>query len=113
MTVFDYRNNGHSNADIGLEKITGNPEDRGKFRSATLRNLVYTAPYMHDGRFNTLEEVVEFYNSGASRVEPADQNITKHADGLNLSVQEKADLVAFLKSMTDTTLIVNPDYRMP
>lgn len=113
MTDFVFHNNGHSNADIGLEKITGNPDDKGKFRTSSLRNLVYTAPYMHDGRFNTLEEVVEFYNSGASRVYPADPFITKHPDGLHMTDQDKADLVAFLKTMTDTTLLHNPDYRLP
>lgn len=113
MTDFLFHNNGHSNADIGLEKITGSPEDKGKFRTASLRNLVYTAPYMHDGRFNTLEEVVEFYNSGASRVFPADGFITKHPDGLHMTDQDKADLVAFLKTITDTALIQNPDYRLP
>lgn len=110
---FAFKNNGHAGPDIGLEKVTGNSEDRGKFRSASLRNLVFTAPYMHDGRFNTLEEVVEFYNSGASRVYPADGNITKHTDGLHLTEQDKADLVAFLKSITDSTLIVNPGYLHP
>lgn len=112
MTDFLFHNNGHLSADEGLQKITGNPDDKGRFRTPTLRNLVFTSPYMHDGRFNTLEEVVEFYNSGASRVYPADPFITKHTNGLNLSAQDKADLVAFLKTITDSTLIQNPEYRV-
>jgi cytochrome c peroxidase len=58
-----------------------------------------------------LEEVVEFYNSGAIRNFPADPFITKHPNGLQLTSEEKADLVAFLKCMTDSTLITNPDYK--
>jgi cytochrome c peroxidase len=111
MNDFLFHNNGHSGIDKGLGKITGNSEDNGKFRTATLRNLVFTAPYMHDGRFNTLEEVVEFYNSGALRTGLSDPFIAKHPDGLHLSDQDKADLVAFLKSITDSTLITNTFYR--
>jgi cytochrome c peroxidase len=112
ISDFIFHNNGHSGPDVGLERITGNPDDRGKFRTATLRNLVFSAPYMHDGRFNTLEEVVEFYNSGASRVYPADPFITKHPSGLSMSPQDKEDLVAFLKSITDSTLLTNVAYRL-
>ena len=113
LTDFLFHNNGHTSNDIGLKKVTGNDDDVGKFRSASLRNLLFTAPYMHDGRFQTLEEVVEYYNSGASRVWPADPFITKHPNGLNLTTQEKSDLVAFLKTMSDSTLLTNPLYSKP
>lgn len=112
-TDFIFHNNGHSSNDAGLRRITGNPDDQGKFRTATLRNLLLTAPYMHDGRFQTLEEVVEFYNSGASRSYPADAFITKHPNGLNLTVQEKSNLVAFLKTMTDSTFLSKTEYGKP
>lgn len=107
---FLFHHNGHSSLDKGLGGITNNAEDNGKFRTPTLRNLPLTAPYMHDGRFQTLEEVVAFYNEGAIRTFPADPLITKHPDGLHLTADEKADLVAFLKSMTDSTLRINPAY---
>jgi cytochrome c peroxidase len=107
---FLFHNNGHQSPDKGLALITNNPEDNGKFRTPTLRNLALTAPYMHDGRFATLEEVVEFYNSGASRVYPADPFITKHPNGLGLTDDEKKDLVAFLKTLTDSALITHPGY---
>jgi cytochrome c peroxidase len=110
-TDFLFHNNGHQSTDLGLARITNNAEDNGKFRTPTLRNLQLTAPYMHDGRLKTLEEVVEFYNSGAIRNFPADPFITKHPNGLQLTSEEKADLVAFLKCMTDSTLITNPDYK--
>lgn len=109
-TDFLFHNNGHQGTDKGLGGITNNPEDDGKFRTASLRNLVFTAPYMHDGRLATLEDVVEFYNSQAIRVFPADPFITKHPTGLGLTQSEKADLVAFLKTLTDSTLITNPNY---
>ncbi len=110
-TDFMFHHNGHQSADKGLGRITGNSEDDGKFRTPTIRNLAFTAPYMHDGRFNTLEEVVEFYNSEAIRVAPADPFITKHPNGLGLTEEEKQDLVAFLKTLTDSALITNADYK--
>jgi len=110
-TDFSFRHNGHQTPDRGLGAITNNSEDNGKFRVASLSNLVFTAPYMHDGRLNTLEEVVEFYNSGAIRVPPADPVITKHSNGLQLTTEEKADLVAFLKTMTDTALVTNVNFK--
>lgn len=111
MSDFLFHHNGHQSSDPGLGHITNNPEDNGKFRTPTLRNLVFTPPYMHDGRFATLEEVVEFYNSGAIRSYPADPFITKHTNGLGLTTEEKADLVAFLKTMTDSSLLINPLYK--
>lgn len=110
-TDFSFRHNGHTSTDKGLGAITNNPEDNGKFRVPSLSNLIFTAPYMHDGRFKTLEEVVEFYNSGALRTAPADPVLTKHLNGLELTEAEKSDLVAFLKTMTDTTLSNNPHYK--
>jgi cytochrome c peroxidase len=81
--------------DQGLFAVTGNPNDRAKFRSPSLRNVELRAPYMHNGRFATLEEVVEFYNRGgdfpAANIE---RNLIRPR---NLTAQQKADLVAFLK----------------
>ena len=72
------------------------PLDNGKFRNPTLRNVEITAPYMHNGVFNTLEEVVEHYNRGGVQNPYRDQRIKP----LNLSAGEKQDLVAFLKSLS-------------
>lgn len=86
--------------DLGRMAISGNGSDRGKFKTPTLRNIARTAPYMHDGRFATLEEVVEHYNSGVIRSETLDPNLGKHpASGLGLSDTEKKALVAFLKTL--------------
>lgn len=103
---FLFHHNGHQSSDPGLARVSNNPEDQGKFRTPTLRNLLFTAPYMHDGRLATLEDVVEFYNSGAIRTAPADPFITKHKNGLGLTSQEKEDLVAFLKTLTDSTILI-------
>ncbi len=113
LTDFQFHNNGHQSNDPGLQRITGKADDIGKFRTASLRNLTLTPPYMHDGSIATLEEVIEFYDNKASRVYPSDAFITKHPNGLNLTTKEKADLVAFLKTMTDSTFIVNPAYAKP
>ncbi len=88
--------------DMGRMAVTKNAADRGKFKTPSLRNIARTAPYMHDGRFATLEEVVEHYSGGVRRSPTLDPNLAKHPEaGIQLSAQEKADLVAFLKTLTD------------
>ncbi len=111
-----YMNNGLAATftDIGRENVTKNARDKGKFKVTSLRNIALTAPYMHNGAFATLEEVVEHYNSGlvaSSTLNPALEQT--RAMGLFLDTQEKADLVAFLKTLTDQTLITNPEYSDP
>lgn len=96
-----FHNNGLSGDDPGREKVTGSPGDQGKFSTPSLRNIALTAPYMHDGRFATLEEVVEHYSSGIQRNPTLDPNLAKHpAPGLPLGTADKAALVAFLKTLT-------------
>ena len=86
----------------GRYKFTKIDFDRGKFSTPSLRNVALTAPYMHDGRFKTLEEVVEHYSSGVKRSPTLDPNIAKHPDGgIHLSTADKQALVAFLKTLTD------------
>ncbi len=103
----------------GVAEITNNPNDDGFFKVPTLRNVELTAPYMHDGRFATLEEVVEFYSSNIKQNRNLDINFTKEPDrldqygGLGFTSEEKADLVAFLKTFTDTSFINNPAYKNP
>lgn len=112
----EFRNNGLDSelSDLGLGEITGNSEDYGKFKVPTLRNIEYTAPYMHDGRFSTLEEVVEHYNSGVLTDSPnLDPEMENAALGLNLTEQEKEDLINFIKTFTDPDFMSNPNFSDP
>ena len=100
--------------DIGREEVTKNAKDKAAFKITSLRNIALTPPYMHDGRFSTLEEVVEHYNNGlkaSSSLDPALEQT--RGTGLRLTVQDKTDLVNFLKTLTDTDLTTNPDYASP
>ncbi len=109
MTDFQFRNNGlDANPDSGLAAVTKNPNDIGKFKTPSVRNLVFTAPYMHDGRFTTLEEVVDFYIDDIQESPTLDGFMRKKRE---LTSQERADLVAFLKSMTDSSFTRNPAFR--
>jgi len=99
-----FANNGLDSAfnDPGRAKVTSESADQGKFATPSLRNVEVTAPYMHDGRFATLEEVIEHYSTGVKRSETLDPNLAKHPDGgLHLSNEDKTALVAFLKTLTD------------
>ncbi len=99
-----FANNGLDSAfaDPGRAKITGKDADAGKFATPSLRNIALTAPYMHDGRFATLEEVVEHYTSGMKRSATLDPNLAKHPDGgVPLAAADKRALLAFLKTLTD------------
>ena len=91
--------------DLGRAKVTSNALDNGKFKTPTLRNIEMTAPYMHDGRFATLEEVVEHYDSGGKYSTTIDPLMKKLGIGLQLTNQEKIDLVAYLKTLTDHEFI--------
>jgi len=106
-----FHNNGldseNSFTDFGLEYVTGNSSDRAKFKTPTLRNIEYSSPYMHDGRFNTLEEVVEHYDSGGNYSSTVDPLMKKIGVGLQLTNTEKQDLINFLKSLTDDDFINN------
>lgn len=98
-----FHNNGLSPTDdTGRFRATGKDSDRGKFATPSLRNVERTAPYMHDGRFATLEEVVAHYSSGVKRSATLDPNLAKHPQGgLALSTEEQKDLVAFLRTLSD------------
>ncbi len=99
-----FANNGSDGAfrDLGREKVTGKTSDRGKFAVPSLRNVELTAPYMHDGRFRTLEDVVRHYSSGVVRSATLDPNLAKHPDGgVPLTDADQQALVAFLKTLTD------------
>ena len=115
LTDNRFHNNGLDEefTDLGLAEFTGKESDRGKFLTPTLRNIALTGPYMHDGRFSTLEEVIDHYNQGG-KSSPTIDPLMKHVgSGLNLTKQEKADLLAFLNSLTDSTFISNKKYSSP
>jgi cytochrome c peroxidase len=95
-------------------KFTGNANDKGKFKVPTLRNIEVTAPYMHDSRFATLEDVVNFYSSGVQQSSPnIDEHMPDFGSGLNLTAQEKIELVAFLKTFTDQSFLTNTKFSNP
>ncbi len=107
-----FANNGSDGAlvDIGREKVTGKANDRGKFSTPSLRNIALTAPYMHDGRFRTLEDVVRHYSSGIPRSPTLDPNLAKHPDGgVPLTANDQSALVAFLNTLTDEKFASAPN----
>jgi cytochrome c peroxidase len=108
FTDYSFRNIGlyETYADSGRERITLIPADKGKFKTPTLRNISVTAPYMHDGSMQTLEEVIAHFNKGGNN-HPNKDTLIKP---LNLSEQEKSDLLNFLKSLTDETFLNNPAF---
>ncbi|HRP88413.1 MAG TPA: cytochrome c peroxidase [Edaphocola sp.] len=110
-----FRNNGLDlQPDSGLAKVTKLAKDIGKMKVPTLRNIAMTAPYMHDGRFKTLEEVVDFYLDSVKIKSP---NIDEHMDLLTnrpyFNQDDRKALVAFLKTFTDSSLLTNPKYKDP
>ena len=86
--------------------ISGLESDRMKFKVPRLRNIEMTYPYMHDGHLTTLEETLDHYNEGGKQFINKDSRIVP----LNLTQEEKNDLIAFLKSLTDEELIHNPKF---
>jgi cytochrome c peroxidase len=110
----DFHNNGldATFTDLGLGEVTGDPNDNGKFRTPSLRNLAYSAPYMHDGRFATLDEVINHYSEGLQNSTTVDPLMKKIDEGgVQLTLQEKADLKAFLLTLSDPSFINNPAFQ--
>ena len=96
--------------DEGLAAESKRPQDLGRFRVPTLRNVALTAPYMHDGRFATLEEVIDHYVAGGKHA-AAIGVIDAQIRPLDLSAEEKRDLVEFLKNLTDPTFTASSSCR--
>ncbi len=105
----------------GLFETTGKPEDMGKFRIASLRNIALTAPYMHDGSISTLEDVLDVYAAGGrlltsgqyagdGRQSPLKSELIS---GFTLQAQDKQDLIAFLNTLTDHSFVANPRFSKP
>jgi cytochrome c peroxidase len=125
-TGFDgFSNNGldaEEDLPAGLQEVTGKPEHRGLFKVPTLRNIALTAPYMHDGRFKTLEQVLDHYDSGIKKsstlsalIMEAD-NLHKDSEdriSLNLTKQEKSAIIAFLHTLTDEEFVTAERFSNP
>ncbi|CAK4067370.1 methanobactin export MATE transporter MbnM [Vibrio sp. 16] len=107
--------------DNGLFSVTQNPSDKGKFRPPTLRNVAFTAPYMHDGSIASLAEVLDFYANGGRNITSGEHqgdgrinpNKSEFVKGFTLSAQEKQDMLAFLNALSDPVFISNPRYANP
>lgn len=115
FTDFGFRNTGLDSipADSGRYRIPPHAiTDVGKFKTPTLRNIALTAPYMHDGRFTTLQEVLNHYNTGFHYVFNLDQTLQVAVKG-RMNQQEMDDLIAFLNTLTDQDLITNPAFSQP
>lgn len=114
FSTYEFRNNGlavdTTLNDYGKMKITKRPEDSLLFKIPTLRNLEYTYPYMHDGRFKRLTEVINHYTSGIEKSKTLAPELRKP---IVMSSNEKVDLVAFLLTLSDRKFVFNPDYSYP
>lgn len=92
--------------DLGRETVSGDPNDRYKFKVPSLRNVAYTAPYMHDGRFRTLESVLRFYNEGMIHSETiTNELVTDGKVGIPMTTEEQRLIIVFLKTLSDESFI--------
>ena len=110
FTNYAFENNGlyEVYADSGRLRLTRLEDDRARFKVPSLRNVEVTGPYMHDGSFKTLEQIVAHYNSGGKYHKNKNSNLIKP---LGLTNDEQKELVAFLKSLTDYEFITNKNYQ--
>ncbi|RFC55483.1 cytochrome-c peroxidase [Brumimicrobium aurantiacum] len=111
-----FSNNGldETFTDIGRMIVTGNPNDKGKFKVPSLRNIEVSAPYMHDGRFSNLDEVINHYSFGVVESSTIDPMMEfSHQGGVQLDAQEHNLIKAFLKTFTDHEFLNNPDFKDP
>jgi cytochrome c peroxidase len=118
-------NSGNSNrylgADNGLAAFTGKTGDDGKFKTPSLRNVALTAPYMHDGSVNTLDEVIDIYARGGRNITTGplagdgylNSNKTRLLKGFTITPEEKKQLLVFLYALTDSSIQVNPSFKNP
>ena len=109
FTNYAFENNGlyEEYNDPGRFRLTEIESDRALFKVPSLRNIALTGPYMHDGEFISLEEVIEHYNNGG-KGHPHQSDLIKP---LNLTAEERVDLIAFLNTLTDQTFIENPNFK--
>ncbi|MFK8112001.1 MAG: cytochrome-c peroxidase [Rubripirellula sp.] len=105
--------NSDAEVDLGVGQHSGRPVDNGKFKASTLRNIQLTSPYMHDGRFRTLDSVIEHYNWSVRPHENLDPALEGFVSGLALPEVEKVALTAFLLTLTDQGLVNDPRFADP
>lgn len=115
FTDNSFRNNGlpinPQINDLGRFLVSGSEQDKYKFKVPSLRNIEKTAPYMHDGRFYTLEAVLNHYSSGVANTQNLDPSLNNGGVlGIPLTATEKAQLIAFLKTLTDNEFLTNPKF---
>ncbi|MCU7549566.1 c-type cytochrome [Chitinophagaceae bacterium LB-8] len=114
FTDLSYRNNGLKFndylKDVGRMRITQKKEDSLKFKVPSLRNVALTNPYMHDGRFWTLPDVLKHYTSGIQQSTTLDPVL---AGGISLSAEEKNNLISFLETLTDDEFVNDPRFEQP
>jgi cytochrome c peroxidase len=114
FTNHNFKNNGlpidTTLNDFGRMKITQNSKDSLLFKVPTLRNIEFTFPYMHDGRFKTLNEVVKHYNHGIRKSRTLSKELLKP---MNLSDNQRVEIIVFLKTLTDKEFLFNPKYGFP
>ena len=94
--------------------MTGDPVDVGAYKAPTLRNIAFTAPYMHDGRFTTLDEVINFYSERviwSPTISPLMHHVRDH--GVRLTLMEKLALKDFLYTLSDSSFLTNPAFSQP
>lgn len=117
FTDDSFRNNGLDASfekDTGRERITEFSGDRGKFKVPSLRNVDLTSPYMHDGRFNTLEQVLDHYSNTVKDSETLDPLLKQgESPGIVLSAEDKVKLIAFLKTLSDESFRRDPRFANP
>ena len=117
MTTNLYYNNGlddEFNDPEDRSAVTGSHWDRGVYKAPTLRNIAVSSPYMHDGRFTTLDEVIDFYSEDVKDSENINPLMHHVMDGgVQLTEQEKAQLKAFLNTLTDENFLSNPNFTKP
>jgi len=118
-TTIDFKDIGldKNYTDMGRGTITGNPADNGKFKVPSLRNVALTAPYMHDGRYKTLGEVIDHYSKNIQPSTNLDiqlrDSTTGHAMSMNIADNEKDAIIAFLNTFTDYQLVTDPKFSNP
>lgn len=119
FTNDEFMNNGLDTdmnmTDMGRMEVTNKSSDKARFKVPSLRNVEKTAPYMHDGRFETLEEVMDHYNTGVQESTTTEFILQYNLQpgGLGLSEQDKADLISFMKTLTDEEFLSNPAFSAP
>jgi cytochrome c peroxidase len=115
------KTNTYPKNDLGLAEISALSQDNGRFRAPTLRNIEVSGPYMHDGSINTLAEVLDFYAAGGRNIVSGKfqgdgrKNKLKSPfiKGFTMSVQDKIDLISFLKTLTDKDFLTNNKHAKP